>query len=130
MRRDMDLVRAILMAVEAKATPEGVWMSEIDVPDWPDDSIRRKHFVMMAEAGFFECEPTRSTTNPSRFIMVLVFDLSWKGHEYLDTIRDPKVWKNAKAGVRKIGGSSFDFVIEVAKAMGRGALRDAGIPGM
>jgi len=62
--------------------------------------------------------------------MVLVFDLSWKGHEYLDTIRDPKVWKNAKAGVRKIGGSSFDFVIEVAKAMGRGALRDAGIPGM
>ncbi|MEG3086641.1 DUF2513 domain-containing protein [Sphingomonas sp. PB4P5] len=100
MKRDMDLVRAILLAVEAKDGPEGVWMEEAIVPEHPDTSERRKHFITMTEAGFFSCEPTRSKTNPDRIYNVLVFDLSWKGHEYLDAIRDPKVWKKTKAGVQ------------------------------
>ncbi|QIG80404.1 DUF2513 domain-containing protein [Stakelama tenebrarum] len=129
MKRDMDLVRAILLAVEAKPSPEGLRIEELDVPHYPDSSERRKHLVMMAEAGFFVHEPSKSSTNPDRVITTQIFDLSWAGHEYLDAIRDPEIWKRTKEGTRKIGNSSFEFVIELAKAYAKNTLRDLGLPG-
>ena len=124
----MDLVRAILLAGEAKTSTEGVWSKDFAVPGDFDQDLIRMHLVSMASAGFFFFEATRSTTNPDRLIDVLIFDLSWQGHEFLDTIRDPEIWKRTKGSVRKIGSASFEIVIEIAKSFARSVLRDAGIP--
>ncbi len=128
MQRDMDLVRAILLAVEAKSSSEGVWSKDFPVPGDYESDLVRTHIITMASAGFFAFEATRSTTNPDRLIDVLVFDLSWKGHEFLDTIRDPEIWRRTKGGVKKIGSASFDVVIDIAKSIARGVLQNAGIP--
>ncbi|MFS7394007.1 DUF2513 domain-containing protein [Carnobacterium maltaromaticum] len=39
---------------------------------------------------------------------------TWKGHEYLDTVRDPKVWKQTKAATSKLASVSIDIVTQVA----------------
>ena len=127
MKRDMDLIRDILLAVEAKPDPKPVRMKEFEVPNHPDSSPRRKHFVMMAGAGFFDCEVTRSKTNPARIYDVLVFDLSWSGHDYLDAIRDPKIWKGVKKKTGEIGNSSFEFVVEIAKGLAKQQLKNIGL---
>ncbi|WP_077148640.1 DUF2513 domain-containing protein [Sphingopyxis sp. KK2] len=127
MKRDMDLVRDILLAIEAKPSPKPINMTELEVPDHPDSSSRRKHIVMLAGAGFLDCEPTRSKTNPDRIHHVLVFDLSWKGHDYLDSIRDPKVWKKIKEKSAQIGNTSFEFTLEIAKALAKQQLKSVGL---
>jgi len=127
MKRDMDLVRDILFAIEAKPSPDPVWSKDLDIPNHPDSSLRRKHIVMLASAGLLDCEPTRSKTNPDRMFDVLVFDLSWAGHDYLDTIRDPKVWKKVKAKSVEVGNASFEFTIEIAKALAKQQLKSIGL---
>jgi hypothetical protein len=45
--------------------------------------------------------------------------LTWSGHEYLDAVRDPEVWRRTKEGVSKVGGASLSFACEMAKAYGK-----------
>jgi hypothetical protein len=45
--------------------------------------------------------------------------LTWNGHEFLDTIRDPEVWKLTKSGAEKAGNASVSFIWELAKAYGK-----------
>lgn len=92
MKRNMDLVRDLLLAFEAKTDAAGVHAADVRIDGYTEDQIVL-HLNIMAEAGLLVCEPIRSSTNPDRILKTFVFDLSWKGHEFLDTIRDPAIWK-------------------------------------
>ena len=41
---------------------------------------------------------------------------SWSGHDYLDAVRDPTVWKETKSRAEKIGGWTFGIVKDLAVA--------------
>lgn len=69
----------------------------------------------MYEAGLISGEVLRSKTTPDRIIEVWPFNLSWAGHEFLDTVRDPEVWANTKRGAHAIGEFSFDVFRALAK---------------
>ncbi|MEC1648200.1 DUF2513 domain-containing protein [Bacillus halotolerans] len=43
-----------------------------------------------------------------------VSELTFKGHEFLDTIRDGEVWDKTKAVATKVGGTSLAIMAEVA----------------
>jgi Hypothetical protein (DUF2513) len=43
--------------------------------------------------------------------------LSWEGHDYLDAVRDPKIWKMTKEATDKVGSWAFELVKEVAKGL-------------
>jgi hypothetical protein len=43
--------------------------------------------------------------------------LTWKGVDFLDTIRDPIAWRMTKEGIKKVGGASWEIVIDIAKAI-------------
>lgn len=46
-----------------------------------------------------------------------IFDrLTWSGHDFLDTVRDPEVWKRTKSGASKIGGLAFEGMKNMAMA--------------
>src|SRR5262249_23848199 len=50
--------------------------------------------------------------------------LTWKGHEFLDAVRNDTIWHKAKEVVmEKAGGLAFDLVRETAKGLIEGALR-------
>jgi hypothetical protein len=127
MKRDMDLVRDLLLYFEAKSETAGIHASEVRI-DGHNETEIVLHLNIMAEAGLLICEPFRSSTNPERFIRTFVFDLSWAGHEYLDTIRDPKIWKKTKAGLSRIGNWSFGVALELAKGFALSEARKLGLP--
>ena len=127
MKRNPDLLRHLLLFIEDKGVP-GIEPKEISIEGYPASEIM-SHLNLMADAGFIVAEYSRSTTNPDRIVRTaMVFDLSWAGHEYLDLIRDPKVWKKTKELSNKAGATSIEFFIEVAKAVARDALRQTGLP--
>ena len=43
--------------------------------------------------------------------------LTWKGHDFLDQIRDPAIWSATKEGVKKAGGFSVDILKALAKGL-------------
>lgn len=116
MKRDMDLVRDLLLYFEAKSETPGIHASNVRMDGFTETEVGL-HLNIMAEAGLLICEPFRSSTNPERFIRTFVFDLSWQGHEYLDTIRDPKVWKSTKSALGRIGNWSFSMALDIAKSL-------------
>ncbi|GJL89480.1 MAG: hypothetical protein DHS20C03_31890 [Minwuia thermotolerans] len=109
MKRDMDLVREVLLAIEAEPKEE---VLEI-CPD-KDQYAVGHHLILLAEAGFIRFEASRSTTNPDRLIVVYPFGLTWAGHEFLNTIRDPEIWARTKEGALAAGGFSLDLLSALA----------------
>ena len=112
MKRDIELVRKILLFFEEKEDPKPV---EIPPIDGYNDFTIKTHLVMMHDAGLIRCEPVRSSSS-DRVIYVLPFELTWAGHDFVQTMRDDNLWKKAKELVIKPGASwSFDILKEWAK---------------
>ena len=80
------------------------------------------HFMLMAQAELVDYEAFRSKSNPERLIKVMPFNLTWKGHEYLDAVRDKSVWQKAMKASK---GKTGDFIFDVAFAIGRQTIKVA-----
>lgn len=122
MKRDMDLVRDLLLFLEKKSRP--AYISQVDIPiEGHSASEIQYHLNLIYQAGFINGEPIKSTTS-DRVISVLPFDLTWQGHEFLDTVRDPEIWRRAKAGAAAAGTASIDFIWSMAKALISSTIKD------
>ncbi len=115
MKRDLELIREILLAVEAANDPRGSPMPEID---GTEPYVIAHHIGLLEEAGYVTAQ-NASTQDRRNFHWI---HLTWQGHEFLDALRDETVWKKVKAKVTSAGGSlSFELV----KAIGIAAVREA-----
>ncbi len=43
--------------------------------------------------------------------------LEWAGHDFVDSVRDPEIWKATKSSVEKVKGFSVDLLVAVAKGI-------------
>jgi hypothetical protein len=41
--------------------------------------------------------------------------LTWAGHDFLDSVRDPKIWRTTKGRVKAAGGFTIEILATVAK---------------
>ena len=103
MKRDMDLVRKILLACEAE--PSGWGPEQPLIEGYTSDQIGY-HVMLMHQAGLVEARNATNSRTPGPFW--LVGHLTWEGHEFLDASRDEGNWATAKAVASKIGGFAFD----------------------
>ncbi|MBN1461056.1 MAG: DUF2513 domain-containing protein [Armatimonadetes bacterium] len=111
MKRDMELVRAILLKAEA-----GDNSGYLEI-DGYDQSMVAAHAQIMAEAGLVVVPKilANDTTGP---IAAKVSRLTWDGHEFLDSIRNEQVWMETKSTIgKKIGDASLEVVKTVATAV-------------
>ena len=104
MKRDMDLAREILFAIEENDDEPGTM--EIELPGRSALYVSY-HVTLLAEAGLIEAENTTSMDQyeylPTR--------LTWAGHEFLDAVRDDTVWKRAKSEtLAKTGQLTFEVI--------------------
>jgi hypothetical protein len=120
---DLDLVRELALFLEAKETTKGVPWDEISIPEWSAHQIGY-HLVRMYEAGYINGEVVRSKSTHERIISVHPFDLTWEGHQFLETVRDPVVWRKTKEGAKKVGGVGIEFIFSIAKAYGRHLIKE------
>ena len=112
MKRDMDLVREILLAVEDGFQTFGdSKITEVEARfPWPAQTVH-EHLHLLLEAGLLE------KLGESRHAKLLhIRGLTWEGHDFLDTVRDPEVWKRTKAGALAIGGWTFGMLKEFGVA--------------
>ena len=95
MKRDMDLVREILLNIEsAEARYE-----KVNVPGYPDDIVNY-HLDLLISAEIVNGE--MNWMSHGRGVAV-VRGLRWEGHDFLDTIRNESIWTETKAFVLERG---------------------------
>jgi Hypothetical protein (DUF2513) len=115
MKRDMELIRVLLLKVEELPIQAGAvvgidWTDEFfDVPGYDRDTAI-KHFELLMEAGFIAAPSSQGMT---QFILT---GLSWHGHEFIDSIRSPEVWSKTEGVMKAVGGFGLDILVQVAKA--------------
>ena len=105
MRRDLDLVRAILVAVEDADAP--VNAAELVTPDWPF-ALVTYHVELLQSRGLVDAKVTRTKGGA----IALVLGLTWEGCDYLDAIRDERVWSRTKAVIAETVGSATMAVVK------------------
>jgi uncharacterized protein DUF2513 len=117
-KRDMELVRDILFAVEASEEIPHGWIN-LEVPERTEVETSY-HVVLMAEAGLIEAQNLSSSSG----YLVMPKRLTWHGHEFLDATREPEVWRRTKEGAAKVGNSSLEFLWELAKSYAKQRIKE------
>lgn len=106
MKRDPDLIRNILMAVEA--ADKEIKKGSLSFPGYTPDQIDY-HVEILCDAGLIDA--TYQRTFGSSFWMIR--RLTWSGHDFLEAARNDTIWNKAKARMEEMGG----FVLELAKPL-------------
>ena len=108
MKRGMDLIRAILLSIEAE---EHGFATKIEIPNYTQGKIGY-HAVLLGEAGL--AVVSNVTTFGAKSPQALVVRLTWSGHEFLDAARDKSIWNQAKD---KIGSANIQVWLTVLSAL-------------
>ena len=110
MKRDMDLVRRIILATSELPHTELLQ----SLPDVEEAEFVR-HVAWLLEAGMVKAT-VREGVGSSDASFAIVFRLTWTGCEFADAVRSDTLWKKARESVMKPGMSfTFDVVKEWLK---------------
>jgi len=131
MKRDMDLVRALLLAVEEKGDEDGrLYINvgsdreKLGLADYSPFAISY-HIGLLGQAGFIEVSPLLSAEGYGEFD---IERMTWDGHEFLDNVRDAKIWRLTKEGAKKAGSASVGLLAELAKGYAKQMAQQMGLP--
>lgn len=112
MKRDMDLIRKILLKIEES---NGMFFVQGD-PDNEDYERHCYHIELLKEAGFLKANITKA--DGGIYYSCSVTRLTWEGHEFLDNIRDNKVWEEVKNKISKASESvSLSIISNIANTV-------------
>ena len=107
MKRDMDLARAILIALEDAPFDGGPL--RLDIQDCTPD-VFSYHVMLLHQAGLIHAfdfsGDTFSNWQPAY--------LTWEGHEFLEAAKDDTRWNRAKTYLREQGSP---MIFEILKTL-------------
>jgi hypothetical protein len=95
MKRDMDLIRVMLLEVEKSTSPGGC---QINLPGHSPEELYY-NAQLAQEAGLIDARFARGATD------FHVLRLTYAGHEFLDAARNDTLWVKAKETVINKTGS-------------------------
>ena len=118
MKRDMDLVRQILLNAEAQE--DGYVNENPELGGYSEEQIDH-HVYLMKQAGLIDAIDitTLSSSSPTAILL----SITWQGHDFLDAAKNSTVWAQAKEKAKSVGGSlSFELLKELLVATARSQL--------
>lgn len=110
MKRDMDLVRRIVLATAD--LPYGERLESLEGVE-PEAFVM--HALWMTEAGLIDAQVQAGSGSFAMYASI--GRLTWQGCEFADAVADDRLWNKAKENVLKPGISfTFDVLKEWLKA--------------
>ena len=107
MKRDMELVRNILLAVEQR--PMLQTAPKLDFPEYSPEAVSY-HVMLLHQAGLMEAYDASCDND----LVWIPRWLTWSGHEFLDASRDDGRWRKALSVAKeKAGALSFELLKEL-----------------
>ena len=109
MKRNMELIRKVMLAAENIKDPYELVDPKIEGHNETEISY---HIALLDDAGLLHGQD-RSAIGVFRWSAGV---LTWKGHEFVESVRDEKVWKEALAIAEKAGGGAVFELLDKALA--------------
>lgn len=113
MKRDMDVIRAIMLAVRDDHRDRLVNLEGVET------NIFKFHAHLLIDGGFAEGRVHRTYNGPVR--LVELFRLTWKGHDFIDSVADDMIWAKTK---KKITSSSISWTFDILKEVAVGFIKE------
>lgn len=111
MKRDFDLIRQILREVES--SPARTPLAGRPNYEGFDEATAVEHIDLLLEAGLLQGKITPFLDGG---VHVNIQRLTWKGHDFLDAMKDDSIWEQAKESILKpVGGVAFDVLLQWLK---------------
>lgn len=110
MKRDLELVRRILLRVEEADGP--LCLDDLASGKYPEEVVAY-HVGLMAARGLIDAEVSREWDGS--FVDATIDGLTWDGQDFLDALRDERVWSKARKAISEsVGSTTFEVVKAVA----------------
>lgn len=121
MKRDLDLMRDIMLRIEERC-PGKRKTTSAAFADLTDDLEKIGfHLYLLYDAGFIDAIPVKCTK--LRYTDYFIYGLTFRGCDYLDSVRDASIWSSVKENLLRIGGSAtMDVIAELASSLLRDRL--------
>lgn len=116
MQRSWELVRELMFYFEEhhREGNDYIMFRHGNLPrnwDFPDWEVV-EHTRLLIDAGFLDGRPA----DMMDWHGVDVRGVTWEGHEFLDSVRDPEVWRRTKEETARVSGSvGLEVLKEAAK---------------
>jgi hypothetical protein len=95
MKRDMELIRKILLAVQ-----DGKPYAHVE--DFSDSELKY-HQALAIEAGLVEGSILKDDTTTDVPVAVMIKKLTWSGHDFIDAITSELNWQKVKDFLKEAG---------------------------
>ena len=126
MQRDIELVRSLLLAVEASGRASDAQLLSVV----GDDDLAKASFEQLEDAAEKLEYHLSMLTEEAKFLKGICvstyggkhwvdLELTRQGHEFLDAVRDPEMWGRTKDHAGTVGNWTIGFLAEAAKAYHR-----------
>lgn len=121
MKRDMEPVRSILLQVEkADGSRE---CGQLDFMEHSQDEVFY-HIDTMRAHGLIEAVVKREWGGS--IVHASIAGLTWEGQDFLDAMRDDRVWSRAKKALAdSVGSTTFDVVKSLCSSIATKLAMDA-----
>jgi len=109
MKRDMDLVRKLLFLIEEQGNDRNDWIEHVSIDGYTDEQINH-HIWLLANGGFIECIDLSADDDTCYRPRCL----TWKGAEFIETVRDRDIWERTRSIASSVGSCSLTMLMEIA----------------
>jgi hypothetical protein len=106
----MELVRNLLLEMEASEQQFLFVSRAIGRAAEPRDY----HLDLMRDAGLLAFANTSGSA----------YRMTWQGHDFLDSVRDPEIWRRTLESAESAKGFTFDLLRDLAKGFIRTKLKE------
>ena len=118
MQFDWDVARAIMLKLEESETASA-WLSFEDVPGFTNSQEVAYTMHILAEGGFIHAMIEFSNTGDNRISFAWAKQLTYKGHEFLNSVKHDNIWNQVKTEFKnKLVGATADIVLDFVKNRG------------
>ena len=104
MKRNMDLIRQIL--ITAERDEHGFISEQLEIDNYTQEEIGY-HIYLLGEAGL--ARVIDLTYDQSESPSARLLNLTWEGHEFLDSARENRIWNLTKDAIKQLGGASIQI---------------------
>jgi hypothetical protein len=109
MKRDLDLIRLLLLEIEKR---EEAFSSEDLTVNGYDSKQISYHIGLLRDAKFLDVSSEKQL--PNGFKTYTIWAITFSGHDYLDAVRQSKIWQLVKDTAKQAGAS---LTVELAKGL-------------
>lgn len=114
MKRDMELVRKILFEIEE--TIDNVAEYNLEIDGYSLEQVAY-HCSLLYEGGLIYDYGAQYADD--EIDLIAVSRLTWEGHDFLDKIREDRIWNKTKEAIASKG---LPLVFDVVKAVSTGII--------